>query len=200
MVEAFKKYVLVSLLVQGKYLGITKHASNVVHRHMKAYCSQYIDLANAFGDADIDKVHKVASDNAELFQKDSNFGLVKQCINFLHRRNIQKLTGTYMTLSLADIAKNIKVNSVQEVEQQLLKMIEKGEINAVINQKDGMVSFEEEGQSFTDPSTGPLLDDKLNKSVSLTSRLKQMDDEIASSNLYIARVCFSKLYIFIFSL
>jgi COP9 signalosome complex subunit 3 len=188
MVESFKKYVLVSLLVNGKFLGISKHASNVVHRHMKTYCSAYTDFANAYGDSDTDKVHKLANDNAEAYMKDNNLGLVKQCIAALYRRNIRKLTETYMTLSLADIAKSIKVSSVKEAETQLLKMIENGEINAVINQKDGMVSFEEEGQSFKSSTTGALLDDRINKAVTLANRLKNMDDDIASSSTYIARL------------
>lgn len=155
---------------------------------MKTYCHQYTDFANAFADGDMSKVVKVASDNTELFQKDNNFGLIHQCISALKRRNIQKLTETYMTLSLTDIAKAIKVQSVKDAETQLLSMIENGEINAVINQKDGMVSFEQEVQSFKSPKTGQMLESRVEEVISLAQRLKKMDDEIGSSVTYLARL------------
>lgn len=123
MVEAFKKYVLVSLLVQGKYTGLSKHASSVVHRHMKTYCNAYVEFANAFATHEMEKVVKVATENQERFQSDYNFGLVKQCIQALARSNIQRLTQTYLTLSLADIAKAINLPSPKEAEQYLLKMV-----------------------------------------------------------------------------
>lgn len=188
MVESYKKLVLVTLLLNGKFVGVPKHAANVVHRHMKTYCHQYTDFANAYAEGEMDKVIKVASDNGELFQKDNNFGLIHQCLSALRRRNIQKLTETYMTLSLTDIAKAIKVQSVKDAETQLLRMIENGEISAIINQKDGMVSFEQEVQSFKSPKTGKMLESRVEEVFSLANRLKKMDDEIASSVTYVARL------------
>jgi len=188
MVEVFKKYVLVSLLQQGKFMGISKNATNLVHRHMKTFCSQYVDFANAYGTYDMEKLKKVAHDNEELFKKDNNFGLVKQCISALFRRNIQRLTATYMTLSLADIAKNVGLQSAKQAEQVLLRMIENGEINAVINQKDGMVSFEEDIQAFNSPQTSAILEGRIDQSIALANRLKKIDEEISSSSTYIARL------------
>jgi COP9 signalosome complex subunit 3 len=188
MVEVFKKYVLVSLLTSGKFTGISKHATNLVHRHMKTFCSQYVDFANAYGTYDMDKLKKVAAENEELFKKDNNFGLIKQCISALFRRNIQRLTATYMTLSLADIAKNVGLPTAKHAEQVLLRMIENGEINAIINQKDGMVSFEEDIQAFNSPQTSAILEKRIDQSISLANRLKNIDEEISSSTGYIARL------------
>jgi COP9 signalosome complex subunit 3 len=123
MVEAFKKYVLVSLLVQGKHTGLSKQASNVVHRYMKTCCACYIEFANAYATHEMEKVVKVATENQKTFVEDNNFGLVKQCIQALARSNIQRLTQTYLTLSLADIAKAVNLQSPKEAEQYLLKMV-----------------------------------------------------------------------------
>lgn len=188
MVESFKKYVLISLLVHGKFLGINKNASNIVHRHMKTYCSIYVDLANAYANNDVTKVLQNLNDNLQEYQKDQNHGLVKQCLNALKRRNIQRLTETFMTLSLSDIAKEAKLSNAKEAEEELLKMIANGEINAVINQKDGMVSFEEETKSFTSQQASHSLEDGLNRSIQLAQRLKTMDEQISLSQSYIARI------------
>ncbi|KAG6756241.1 hypothetical protein POTOM_039666 [Populus tomentosa] len=93
----------------------------------------------------------------ELLHNDNNLGLVKQVISSMYKRNIQRLTQTYWTLSLQDIAKIVQLSSLKEAEMHVLQMvvfyaiildakltIEDGEIYATINQKDGMVRFLED--------------------------------------------------------
>ena len=123
MVEAFKKYVLVSLLAQGKYTGLSKQTSGFVQRGVKKCCNPYIEFANAFATHEMEKVVKVATQYEATFRKENNFGLVKQCIQALARSNIQRLTQTYLTLSLADIAKAVNLQSPKEAEQYLFKMV-----------------------------------------------------------------------------
>jgi COP9 signalosome complex subunit 3 len=48
-------------------------------------------------------------------------GLVKQVVSGLARRNIQRLTQTYMTLSLTDIAQLVGLASAQEAELQVIR-------------------------------------------------------------------------------
>ncbi|KAL0480236.1 TSC13 [Acrasis kona] len=190
MVEVYKKYMLVSLLVHGKHTGLPKHAMNIVQKHMKTLCSQYYEFATVFGSGNIDNVDKVKKsfeDNEETFKSDNNLGLARQCMQALAKRNIQKLTATYMTLSLADIAKNAGLNNAAATEKVLLRMIENGEINAVIDQKGGMVSFGEEVQAFDSPQTSVILETRIDQSISLANRLKNIDEDITSSNNYIAR-------------
>jgi len=64
-----------------------------------------------------------------------------------------KLTDTYLTLSLNDLAKATNVKSSQEAEKILLRMIENGEIKAVIDQEKGMVSFKEDIIEFNTMET-----------------------------------------------
>ncbi|KAL9646582.1 hypothetical protein ABK040_006576 [Willaertia magna] len=188
--NALQKYVLVSLLSNGKFLGISKNASNLVHRHVKTLCAPYVDFANAFEHDDVEKALKVLNENEQSIKSDRNLGLMKQCLSALHRRNIQKLTSTYVTLSLADIAKTAHLKDAKEAEAYLFKMIDDGEINARINQKDGMVTFEEDHESanFDSAWTSQTLDSRISKAIDLTKRLKRMDNEISSSTAYIARL------------
>ncbi|XP_073261639.1 COP9 signalosome complex subunit 3-like [Populus alba] len=48
--------------------------------------------------------------------QDNNLGLVKQVISSMYKRNIQRLTQTYLTLSLQDIAKIVQLSSPKEAE------------------------------------------------------------------------------------
>ena len=57
-----------------------------------------------------------------LFQ-DNNLGLVKQVVSSMYKRNIQRLTQTYLTLSLQDIASTVQLNSSKEAEMHVLQMV-----------------------------------------------------------------------------
>jgi hypothetical protein len=57
-----------------------------------------------------------------LFQ-DNNLGLVKQVLSSMYKRNIQRLTQTYLTLSLEDIASSVQLNTPKEAEMHVLRMV-----------------------------------------------------------------------------
>lgn len=103
--------------------------------------------------------------------QDKNLGLVNQVVSSMYKRNIQRLTQTYLTLSLQDIANTVQLRNAQEAEMHVLQMassvyygdywhhfiiwplifklqIQDGEIYATINQKDGMVRFLEDPEQY----------------------------------------------------
>jgi len=187
MVEAYKKYILISLLVHGKVPSLPKYTSSIVQRHHKTAFPQYHEFASAFQSHNTDELHHSAEANAELFQKDKNFGLVKQCIQSLYRRNIQRHTQTYVTFSLQDIATSVKLASVKEAEKQLLRMIEGGELFATVNQKDGMVSFQEDPEQYNTNKIMNHLDQQIQKAIELGKRVRSVDESIASGTQYLQK-------------
>lgn len=50
-------------------------------------------------------------------------GLVKQCLVSLHKKNIQRLTKTFLTLSLSDMASRVQLSSAKEAEAYILRMV-----------------------------------------------------------------------------
>ena len=109
-----------------------------MQRHHKSSFPHYHEIANAYSTNSTDDLHKVAQTHLDAFSKvnipentttfikfnqDHNFGLIKQVIQSLYRRNIQRYTQTYVTFSLQDIAQGAKIESVQAAEQLLLKMV-----------------------------------------------------------------------------
>jgi len=187
MVEAFKKYILVSLILTGQLAPLPKYVSSVVHRHIKNICPQYQDLAASFSTYNAEEVLKCVTSNVELFKKDGNFGLVKQCIQSLSRNNIKRLTQTYLTLSLQDIAVSVKLTGPAEAERAVLKMIEDGDIFATINQKDGMVSFSEDPERFNTNKMLSHLDNQIGRIAHLERKLKGVDDAISLTPLYVQK-------------
>ena len=78
--EAYKKYVLVSLLVTGKAPVLPKYTSHVIQRYIRNLTTAYNELATAFvyeKDA-YQEMQKVLKTYGEEFLKDQNFGLVSE--------------------------------------------------------------------------------------------------------------------------
>ncbi|OAY67946.1 COP9 signalosome complex subunit 3 [Ananas comosus] len=98
----------------------------------------YIDLSACYASGKYSDLEAFIQSNVEKFQSDNNLGLVKQVLSSLYKRNIQRLTQTYLTLSLQDIANAVQLKTPKEAEMHVLRMIQDGEIFATINQKDGM--------------------------------------------------------------
>eukprot|EP01119_Soliformovum_irregulare_P008276 TRINITY_DN21405_c0_g1_i1.p1 TRINITY_DN21405_c0_g1~~TRINITY_DN21405_c0_g1_i1.p1 ORF type:complete len:436 (-),score=94.88 TRINITY_DN21405_c0_g1_i1:62-1369(-) len=187
MAESYKKYILLSLIVHGKVSSLPRYTSTVVQKYHKNAFPQYQEFITIYTTLNTNDLHKCAEQHSELFKKDNNFGLVKQCIQALYRRNIQRFTQTYLTFSLQDIASNSNLPSATEAEKQVVRMIQKGEIFATINQENGMVSFNEDPESYDTLSMAQSLDARIQKIISLGQKVRAMDETIACSTSYIQR-------------
>ena len=97
----------------------------------------YHDLASAYINYESDKFNSVLAKYGEYFAQDKNTQLIKQLKQAFYKRNIQTLTKTFITLSLADMAQKVRLPSAKDAENLMLNMIRNGEIFATINQKDG---------------------------------------------------------------
>merc|ERR1712136_462758 len=132
MLEAYKKYCLISLIVADKFTALPKYTSQVITRFIKPFTVEYNELVQAYASNDPVKLNAVVSDHQSVFLSDNNVGLIKQVAVSLNKRNIKRLTKTFITLSLSDVAVRARISDVGEVETQLMEMIEKNEIFATI--------------------------------------------------------------------
>jgi len=188
MLEAYKKYVLVALILYGKVPTLPKYTSQITARFIKPLSQPYHDLVTAYSSNHPDELSAVINKHSEAYNRDTNMGLVKQCLASLHRKNIQRLTKTFMTLSLSDMASRVQIANVKEAEKHILSMIEDGEIFASINQKDGMVVFLDNPEKYNTSSMFKELEEEMKVCVQLEYKLKQMDQEIAVNPKYIQKM------------
>ena len=81
-VEAYKKYILVSLLVRGKLIPLPKYTSHVIERYIRNLTTVYIELANGYvhDKKPLQEMQKVLKAHGEDFLKDQNYGLVTNCV------------------------------------------------------------------------------------------------------------------------
>ncbi|PIA51303.1 hypothetical protein AQUCO_01100263v1 [Aquilegia coerulea] len=187
-VEAHKKYILVSLIYNGQFsTGLPKYMSAMGQRNLKNYCQPYYDLANSYSTDKISEVESAVTINREKFESDNNLGLVKQVVSSLSKRNIQRLTQTYLTLSLEDMANRVQLNTSKEAELHVLQMIQDGEIFATINQKDGMVSFHEDPEQYKTCEMIEHIDSSIQRIMALSKKLSAVDENVSCDPTYLAK-------------
>lgn len=123
MLEAYKKYILVSLILHGKVLNLPRYTSQVVNRYMKPLGQQYQELATAYQMNSCEEVQNIITKYQQLFTRDHNMGLVKQVLSYLYKKNIQRLTKTFLTLSLSDVASRVQLSGPADAEKYILNMV-----------------------------------------------------------------------------
>ena len=133
-------------------------------------------------------LQRIVEEKAQQIQADNNAGLVKQVQAALQRHKLQMLTKTYLTLSLAEIAREIgtEESKTAEVEELLFDMICSGEINARINQSTGNVVFEDYEEEM-DVGMVAKMQDKLTQVLELAQRISEYEHEVVSSEAYIRK-------------
>ncbi|KAL3723002.1 hypothetical protein ACJRO7_035225 [Eucalyptus globulus] len=193
-VEAYKKYILVSLIHYGQFsTSLPKYASSAAQRNLKNFCQPYIELATTYSSGKIAEFKVYVDTNREKFDNDKNLGLVKQVVSSMYKHNIQRLTQTYLTLSLQDIANTVQLGSPKEAEMHVLQMIQDGEIFATINQKDGMVRFLEDPEQYKTCQMIERIDSSIQRIMTLSRKLNAMDELMSYDPLYLSKVLFPQV-------
>ncbi|KZT10407.1 uncharacterized protein LAESUDRAFT_721772 [Laetiporus sulphureus 93-53] len=135
--EASKKLVLVQLILYGQTVPPPRYTNPNLTRLLKN--SPYGKYIKAYPLPRSALYAAIEKDN-ELFTNEKNLGLIHQTIDRAPRWLIKKLISTYLTLGLADIAKEVSIDSEDEIRDIIVNMIESGEISASIS-ADGTVTF-----------------------------------------------------------
>ena len=141
MLEAYKKYLLIWLIIHGDRsqdaLTFPKYTSPVVSKYIRPLSAAYQDVVKAFYSSQNTELNSVLEKHQVVFAEDGNTGLVAQVVVAKQKTSIKRLTKTFLTLSLEDVAARVGIDSPAEAERQLVSMIEEGSIFARISQKDG---------------------------------------------------------------
>uniref|UniRef100_A0A673J3S2 COP9 signalosome complex subunit 3 n=1 Tax=Sinocyclocheilus rhinocerous TaxID=307959 RepID=A0A673J3S2_9TELE len=168
MLEAYKKYILVSLILHGKLQQLPKYTSQIVGRFIKPLSNAYHELAQVYATNNPSELRTVVNKHSETFARDNNSGLVKQCLSSLYKKNIQRLTKCSNLCSF-------------------VSQIEDGEIYASINQKDGMVCFHDNPEKYNNPAMLHKIDQEMLKCIELDEKLKSMDQEITVNPQFVQK-------------
>nr|SVE76337.1 EOG090X04TU [Daphnia longispina] len=187
MLESYKKYILVSLILHGKVAPLPKYTSQVVNRLLKPMSAIYHEITTVFATNKPTSLELVLQKHRELLQRENNWGLAKQVQQSLYKKIIQRLTQTFLTLSLSDMALRVQLPSVIEAEKLVLTMIEDGDIYASISQKDGMVLFHDNPDKYDSTSTVERVQKEVNICIELDMQVQKMEEAICTNPVFVKK-------------
>lgn len=148
MVEAFKKWILVSLLSEGKHRDSPPYASPATSKTFGILGRPYIALAMAFATDDAQQLKLEAGKNAQAWADDGNVGLVEEVVASYQQWRVLALQDVYTEISIPEIRRQTKsaetgapLRNDEDVEALIQNMIIAGMLKGVIQKNDDGTKF-----------------------------------------------------------
>lgn len=130
--EAYKKWVLLGPLAQGKTYPLPRTHNQSLFKTLKAVSKAYDSLADAFTNRQWRKFSAEVDVGQQIWQEDGNARLVKEVSDALLRYRVLDLQKTYAVLPVSKVASHLSLplNAAQTL---LSSMLEQGYIDAAIS-------------------------------------------------------------------
>lgn len=159
-VAALKKFILVALLHHGEVPPLPKHTAPAVSRGVKSEAGTYYDLskhvAAAVRSGEATELCGFVTSRSDVWNDDGNTGLVQLVTARTSRRRVQALTHTYLTLTLPDVAAMAGLGSAGAAEDAVLGMVDGGEVEGRISEREGMVRFSDDNEENGAGESSPV--------------------------------------------
>ncbi|KAL9073850.1 MAG: hypothetical protein Q9161_002682 [Pseudevernia consocians] len=200
-VDAYKKWVLVSLLYHGHPLHLPKTISQQASKQYHAICKAYDGLAEVFKDGILNeesdqRLIAEATAGEAWWAPDFNRSLIVQVINAFRQFSVLQLGKTFAALTVADIARRTSPdpNDYAGTGEYVIHLISSGVLNATISQPStDPASWI---LRFSDSTSGPLsrteeeqhqhLEKQTRKIKSLMEHIREADRKLSLNKDYIA--------------
>jgi len=139
MIEAYKKWLLVGLLLNGVAPSIPSAASPTAMKHIRAVAKPYESVAMAFKGGDIARLWGEIEAGSAIWQDEGNYGLVVEVFQAFRKFSVCRLGKTFAALSVVEIARRTspEPSDVEETKAYLEGLMASGELKAVITDSAG---------------------------------------------------------------
>jgi len=136
MVEAYKKWVLVCLLLNGEASSLPKGASKNMVRNIRALARPYDCLVEAFTSGHLVRLKEDIEEGQSFWLSDCNFGLVLQVYDAFRKFSVLALANIYAAVPLTEVARRTSPDPLDLVEtaSYIASLIVSGELNATLTQ------------------------------------------------------------------
>ncbi|KAI9878809.1 MAG: hypothetical protein M1830_010493 [Pleopsidium flavum] len=159
MIEAYKKWVLVGLLLRGEVSGHTvtlsgrdrtltmktfqplsmpRTTNSQAAKAYRAIARPYDAIADIFRSGDGQRLRAEFDFGRQIWRDDCNDGLLCQVLDAFRRFSILKLQSTYLALSIPEIGVRTSPDHADhaETEAYIVSLISTGYLNATLSQSD----------------------------------------------------------------
>jgi len=149
----------------------------------------YLSLTQAVRNGDLAAFQQVAGGFNEVFQKDKNFTLILRLRHNVIKTGIRMLSLSYTRISLRDICLKLKLDSEEDAEYIISKLIRDGVIDATIDHEHGFMQTNENVDLYSTEEPQAAFDQRIhfcltvhNESVkALRFPMKPHEKELASA-------------------
>ncbi|KAI1380882.1 hypothetical protein F4677DRAFT_404983 [Hypoxylon crocopeplum] len=148
MIEAYKKWVLVSLLSQGKLHGPQIHAIAATNKLYGSLGKVYTAIAMLFVTDDAKALKTEVEKNSGVWLEDGNSGLIQEVLAAYQKWRVLGLEQIYSKISLSEIRQQTTsaetgeaLEKEEDVEMLIQNMIISGMLNGVIEKNDDGTTF-----------------------------------------------------------
>lgn len=181
------------MICAGSVDALPKYVSNTTQRGIKSNCEPYNALATGFNGKSPEELATLVNTHTALYQQDRNLGLVQQVLVAHRKRSVHKLTQTYLTLSVQDIATHINAASADDAELYIFRMVDSGDIHARISEHEGgMVHFLEPPEQYSSMAVVQHVQALVDSSVHLAERLCTANHLVSCDSAYLNKTSVSE--------
>lgn len=195
MAEAYKKWVLVGLLHEGRLLNLPRSTSANAAKQYHTLAKPYETLAQIFESGTASRLKAEADQGLNLWRNDCNTGLVLSVLAAYQRFQIKNLANIYSKISIPEIVSQTmsaetgnKLQSPQAGETLVQEMINRGELHATLSNSPGqpsVVTFSVSGPLLTEVEMQRELGTATERIHALTKEIRQTDRMLTHDKDYI---------------
>jgi COP9 signalosome complex subunit 3 len=190
MVEAYKKWVLVNILLHGKSCAIPSTVATQTAKLFHTIAKPYDVVANLFETASASRLYAEVQCAQDIWKEDRNTGLIMLVLMSYQKFQIRNLADVYRTISISEVTRTTvsaetdkPMPSDQATETLIAHMIDSGELHATITHPVDSPAV------LTFNPTGPLLPEtEVQRQLALSlEKIKSTMDNIGYTDRRLAR-------------
>lgn len=185
MTEAYSKWLLVSLLVNGRTPGIPHNAGSNAKKTFEITGKPYQALASHFDAMTAVDLKKEVDVHVEVWRQDRNTGLVQEVLAAHQKWQIMNLRNVFSKISLSQIRSTTcsaetghALPTEEDVEKLVQGMIDAGMLKGIIEKPDGKPAYLKylaEAEEFSEAEYNKEL-------AAAMSRLKELESIYRTTN------------------
>ncbi|KAK8021516.1 hypothetical protein PG990_006654 [Apiospora arundinis] len=148
MAEAYKKWVLVSLLSKGKLVSLPSHTGPAASKNFQILGKPYKDVASLFDTTNAGDLRSEVEKSSQVWQEDNNVGLIREVLSAYQEWQIKNLQNVFSKISIPEIRHQTKsaqtgniLNSDDDIEALIRNMIISNSLKGVIERNDDGTVF-----------------------------------------------------------
>lgn len=202
MTEAYKKWVLVGILAEGRLLPLPKSTSATPAKAYRIIGKPYETLAQISESGTASRLKSEVEFGQNLWRADGNVGLVTYVLNSYQRFQIRGLSQVYSKISIPEVVSQTtsaetghKLPTAQAGETLVRQMISLGHLQATLsNPPSGpsILTFSPSDTALTEAQFQKQLAESAARIQALTQEIKQTDRMLTYDKEYIKYIQKSK--------